>query len=204
MAGGGRAGRGAPAPPRTRRPRRHPEVRAERRARHPRAGERPRDRRPRGRRRARQGVPARARRSGLLARDPDHLGERPPPRRPGSRGLRRRRRVAGALSGPRGDPRDGRRDQRPAQGQRIAGRRVRGAGLRPRARTGLARVLARAPRRGARPGGHVDPGRQGRGGGRRHRGRRAARITGPRRDLLWRATRLLSRRPIAPGGSRAV
>ena len=41
-----------------------------------------------------------------------------------------RRRVARALPGPRGEQGDGRRDQPPAQGQRVARRGLRGAGLR--------------------------------------------------------------------------
>ena len=50
--------------------------------------------------------------------------------RPGARGLRRRRRLAGALPGRRGVAGDGRGDQRPAQAQRVARRRLRGARLR--------------------------------------------------------------------------
>ena len=98
----------------------------------------------------------------LLPRDPDHRRHRAAPRRPDPGGLRRRRRVAGALPGRRGRARDGGRDQPPAQGQRVAGRRVRGAGVRAGPRPGVARLLARAPRRGARPGDPLDPGDQGR------------------------------------------
>ena len=70
---------------------------------------------------------------------------------------------------------------------------LRGHRLRRRARARLARVVGGAPRRPARPGGHVDPGDEGR---RDRRGLRAGgrlRLAGPRRDLLDREERLLPR-----------
>ena len=128
--GGGR--RGAPAAPRPRRPGRHAEVQADRRAQHPRARLRPRDRRARRRRRAVQGVPARARRRGPLARRPDRLRARP-----GARARARRARTSPRSTARRcaaWTPRRRKamvaRDRRAAQGQRVARRRLRGAGLR--------------------------------------------------------------------------
>ena len=117
----------------------------------------------------------------------------PMPARADAGRLRRRRRVAGALPRCRGEPRDGGRDQPPAQGQRVARRRLRGARLRARARARVARLLGGAPRRPAGPGDPVDPGDQGGGDRRRLRPRRAARLAGPRRDLLRRRARLLPR-----------
>ena len=62
-------------------------------------------------------------------------------------GLRRRRRVAGALPRRRGVEGDGRRDQRPAQAQRVDRRHLRAARVRARARARLARLLGAAARR---------------------------------------------------------
>ena len=189
----GRRARGPPAAARPRRPGRRAEVRLHRRAQRARARQRARDRGARGRRRAREGVPARARDRGRLARDPDRLGARAGARRPRARGLRRRRRLARALPGRRGLAGDGRGDQRPAQGQRVARRRLRGAGVRARARARLARLLGGAPGRADRPGDALDPGRQGLRDRRRLRPRGAPRIGRPRRDLLLRRARLLPR-----------
>ena len=77
-------------------------------------------------------------------------------------GLRGRRRRSRALPGPRGEPRDGRPHQRPAQGQRVAGRRVRGGGLRRDARARVAHQLGEPPRRAPDRRDVLDPGREGR------------------------------------------
>ena len=82
--------------------------------------------------------------------------------RPDPRGLRRRRRLAGALPRPGGRAADGRRDRPAAKGEREPRRDVRGARLRARARARLARRLGRAARRAPRPRGRLDPGGQGR------------------------------------------
>ena len=100
----------------------HPEVRPDRRQERPRARQRARDRGAGGRRRGGQGVPARARRRGVLARDPDHERPRSPQRGPDAAGLRERRRVAGPVPRPRRDQGDGGRDRPAAQGQRVARR----------------------------------------------------------------------------------
>ena len=116
----------------------------------------------------------------LLPRDPDHRRHRAAARRPHARGLRARRRVAGALPRPRRDEGDGRRDRPAAQGERVARRRVRGPGVRARARARLARLLGGAARRPARAGDPLDPGDQGGVDRGRVRGRRRARLAGPR------------------------
>ena len=126
--------RGPPAAPRPRRPRRRAEVRLHRRAQRARARQRARDGGARRRRRAGQGVPARARRRGRLARHADRLRAGARARRPRARGLRRGRRLAGALPRRRRLEGDGRGDQRAAQAQRVARRRLRGARVRARAR----------------------------------------------------------------------
>ena len=92
-----------------------------------------------------QGVPARARRRGALARDPDRRRcARPRATTVALDGLRRRRRRPRPLPGRRREPRDGRAHQRPAQGERVDRRHLRGARLRARARARLARVAGRS------------------------------------------------------------
>ena len=88
---------------------------------------------------------------------------------------------------------DGGRDRQAAQGQRVARRRVRGAGLRPAARAWVARLLGRAAGRAPGDGDLLDPGDQGRLDRRRLHRRRAAGLAGPRRDPVLRAARLLPR-----------
>ena len=152
-----------------------------------------------------QGVPGGAGRAGALARDPDRLGARA--RSPSGAdvdGLRAGRRVAGALPGRRGEPGDGGRDQHAAQGQRVARRRLRGAGLRPRAGPRLARLLGGAPGRPPGDGDPLDPGDEGRLDRRRLSDRRAARLAGARRDLLLRASAATTARPTAPAAWRAA
>ncbi len=78
---------------------------------------------------------------------------------------------------------------------------VRAFGLVPGAR--LARRLGRAPGRAPRPGAGLDPGRQGRLGGRGLGGRRPPGLGVPRRDLLVRASAAGTARPTAPAASRA-
>ncbi len=65
------------------------------------------------------------------------------PRRPRARGLRRRGRLAGALPRRRCLRGDGRGDRPAAKGERVPGRQVRGARLRPRAGPRLPRLLGR-------------------------------------------------------------
>ena len=144
--------------------------------------------------RAVQGVPARARRRGLLARDPDRLRPRSSPgANARTRGLRGGRQLAGALPRRGGDEGDGPRDRHFAQGERVARRRVRGAGVRAASRARLAHLLGGAPRRAAGDGDLLDPGDQGRRDRRRLRGRGRTRLAGARRDLLLRGARLLPR-----------
>ncbi len=88
---------------------------------------------------------------------------------------------------------DGARDRRAAQGERVARRRVRGAGVRVASRARLAHLLGGAPRRAPGDGDLLDPGDQGRRDRRRLRGRGRAGLAGPRRDLLLRDPRLLPR-----------
>ena len=90
------------------------------------------------------------RRRGRLPRHADRRRARAGPRRAHPRRLRRGRRVARALPGRRRVARDGRGDQRAAQAQRVARRRVRAARLRARARPRLARVVGAAARRAHR------------------------------------------------------
>ncbi len=88
--------------------------------------------------------------------------------------------LARALPGRRGIESDGARDRQAAQGQRVARRRVRGAGLRPAARPRLPRLLGGASGRPPGDGDLLDPGAEGHLDRRRiHRGR-PARLTGPR------------------------
>ena len=195
VAGRGRGGRGPPAAARSRRPRRHLEVPLQRRAQRARARQRPRDRRPRGRRRAGQGLPARARGRGPLARRADRLGAGAGARRAAARrGLRGRRRRPRALPGPRREPRDGRAHQRPAQGERVARRRLRGRRLRARARPRLARRAGRQRLDGRLAGALCSiQAVKGADDRRRLRRRRAPGLGGARRDLLQRGARLLPR-----------
>ena len=98
-----------------------------------------------------QGVPARARRRDRLPRRPDR--HRPRPRRTTSRW--RSSSFAAVDESPvrcldaRRFEADGRPHQRPAQGQRVARRRVRGPRLRADSGPWLARLLGGAPRRPA-------------------------------------------------------
>ena len=111
------------------------------------------------------------------------------------RGLRRRRRRPGPLPGPRGEPRDGRAHQRPAQGERVARRRLRGRRLR-RSCPGLGshvcweeRLDGRIARRAL-----LDPGDQGRRARRRLRRRRRARAREAHDEIFFdRGARLLPR-----------
>ena len=124
-----RRARGPPAAARPRRPGRAVEVRLHRRAQRPRARQRARDGRPRRRRRR---VPRRscARSGSRCARTSSQIGDgRAPSRRtspltPADFAGGRRR--PGALPGPRGERGDGRPHQRPAQGQRVDRRGLRG------------------------------------------------------------------------------
>ncbi len=137
-------------------------------------------------------------------RHPDRLGQGARARRPRARRLRRRRRGPGALPRPRGERGDGRRDQPPAQGQREPRRHLRGARLRPRPGPRLPRLLGRPSRRPPRRRRRLDPVGQG-GLDRRSLGRRrAARLGGPRRDLLVARSAATSARPTTPAASRAA
>ena len=107
-----------------------------------------------------------------------------------ARGLRDRRRVAGPLSGLGRRDGDGCGDRPPAQGEREPRRRLRGPRLRAHARARLIRELGGAARLEARPGDRLDPGGQGRVGGRGLGRRRAPRLRVPRRDLLLGRARL--------------
>ena len=124
--------------------------------------------------------------------------------RPRARGLRRRRRVAGALPGPRGDAGDGRGDQRAAQAQRVARRRLRAARVRARARARLARLLGGAARRPHRHGAALDPGAQGRRARRRLRPRRPARLRRPTTRSSTTTSAATTARPTARAASRAA
>ena len=91
-----------------------------------------------------------------------------------------------------------------AQGQRVARRGVRGARVRPRAGDRLARLLGGAPRRPPGPGGHVDPGDEGRGDRRRLRARRARRARRPTTRSSGPRSAASSARPTARAASRAA
>ena len=155
-----------------------------------------------------QGVPARARRRGALARRSRSPRCTRPQR---ERGADARRTSPRSTSSPvrcldaRGDEGDGARDRQAAQGQRVARRRLRGAGVRARARARLARLLGGAPGRAPGDGDLLDPGDQGR---RRSatpsRVAGAARLAGARRDLLLRASAATTARPTARAGWRAA
>ncbi len=94
-------------------------------------------------------------------------------------------------------------DRPAAQGQRVARRRVRGAGLRPAAGPRLARLLGGAPGRAPGDGDLLDSGAEGRLDRRRLHRRRPAGLAGARRDLLRRASAATTARPTAPAASRA-
>ena len=103
------------------------------------------------------------------------------------RGLRGRRRLAGAQPRPGRLAGDGGGDRPPAEGERVARRQVRGARLRARPGHRLARLLEREARRTAGAGDLLDPVGQGclarRGLGRRRAGparRPTTRSSGPR------------------------
>ena len=121
-----------------------------------------------------------------------------------ARGLRRGRRLAGALPGRRRVARDGRGDQRAAQGQRVARRRLRGARVRRAARARLARLVGGAPRRAHRPGHALDPGHQGLRDRRRVRPRRAPRARPPTTRSSTPTSAATTARPTAPAASRAA
>ena len=146
----------------------------------------------------------RARRPGLLARDPDHVRHRAatptPRRRTTSRPSTSRpvRCLDPEASG------DGRGDRPPAQGQRVAGRRLRGARVRPRPRPRLARLLGGAARRPSAQAVLSIQAIKAVSIGDGYRGRRPARLTGPRRDLLRRRAAASTARPTARAGSRAA
>ena len=152
VAGRGGRARGAPAATGSRRPRRRAEVRLLRCAQRLGTGQRPRDRRAGGGRRPGQGIPGRAGRDRGLARHPDRVRPGAAAGRPHARLVRRCRRLAGALPRRRRDQGDGRRDQRPAQAQRVDRRHLRAARLRARPRARLARQLGAAARRPDRDG----------------------------------------------------
>ena len=110
------------------------------------------------------------------------------------RRLRRRGRVAGALPGRRGSRGDGRGDQRRPQGQRVAGRHLRGDRLR-RDRPGSARTCRWDERLDGRLAQAIMSIQAMKGVGHRRRLRpgRSRRLAGPRRDLLSEEQRLLPR-----------
>ncbi len=110
-----------------------------------------------------------------------------------ARALRRGRRRPGPLPGRGGEPRDGPAHQRPAQGQRVDRRSLRGRRVRARARSRVARELGGAPGRPADRRAVLDPGGEGGRDRRCLRGRRAPGLAGARRDLLQRGARLLPR-----------
>ena len=99
---------------------------------------------------------------------------------------------------------DGRGDQRPAQAQRVARRRLRGARVRARARARLARLLGGAPRRPDRAGDALDPGGQGLRDRRRLRPRRAAPARRPTTRSSTPRSAATTARPTAPAASRAA
>ncbi|CAA9478251.1 MAG: Chorismate synthase, partial [uncultured Solirubrobacteraceae bacterium] len=193
VAGGGHGPRGPSPAPGSRRPGGRAEVQLHRRAQRAGARQRPRDGGARRRRRGREGLPAGARRRDRLPRRADRRRARGAARGARAGRLRRRRRVARALPGRRHVARDGRGDQRAAQAQRVAGRRLRAARLRPRARPRLSRLVGGAPGRPHRSRHALDPGLQGRRPGRRLRPGGPAGLGRPRRDLLLRGARLVSR-----------
>ena len=118
--------------------------------------------------------------------------------------LRGGRQLAGPLPRRGGDEGDGARDRHAAQGQRVARRRLRGAGVRARAGARLPHLLGGAPRRPAGDGDLLDPGAEGRVDRRRLQDRGAAGLAGPRRDLLLAGARLLPRDATTRAGSRAA
>ena len=207
-AGRGRphAGAAHPGPSRARRPGRHAEVRARRRTRHPRAGLGTRDGSPRRRRHGGQGAAGRAR--GRRRSATSSRWARPAPRRPtrpAPGDLAAGRRVGRALLRPRGRGGHGRGDQGGRQGRRQPRRHRRGARLRRACGLGQPRALGPQARRPARPGAHVDPGREGRGDRRRVRRRRAAGERRPRsRSRGTRRPGPTGASPRSPVASRAA
>ena len=120
------------------------------------------------------------------------------------RGLRRRRRLAGALPRRRRLEGDGRGDQRAAQAQRVARRRLRGARVRARARARLARLVGGAPRRPDRAGDALDPGRSRAAGSATASTSPGARARPPTTRSSTTRSAATSARPTAPAGSRAA
>ena len=206
VAGGRGGGRGPPAAPRPRRPRRHPEVRPHRRPQRARARVGARDRRAGGRRRPRQGVPAR--RSGWSVRS--HVT------RIGSGGRARAATTCApadfegvdespvrSLDAEASEAMVAEIDAARKANESLGGEfEVIAFGLVPGHR--LARLLGGAPRRPARAGDHVDPGDEGRGHRRRLRAGRAGGLEGARRDLLVGRARLLPRDQPRRAASRAA
>ena len=99
---------------------------------------------------------------------------------------------------------DGRGDRRAAQGQRVARRRLRGAGLRPRPGPRLAHLLGGAPRRAPGDGDLLDPGDEGRLDRRRLHGRRPARARRPTTRSSTRPSAATTARPTTRAAWRAA
>ena len=203
LAGGRRGGRGAPASPGPRRPRRDPEVRLHSDVRNvlERASARETAARVAAGRWPRPSCASWAR---AMFSHVTGIGSISAPERHDS--PRRTSTIGGRVARARLDP-----DASQAmvaeidapQGQRVARGHVRGERLRARARDRLAHLLGGAPRRPAGRGDHVDPGHEGRG----HRGRlrpgRARRARRPTTRSSSPTSAATTARPTAPAGSRA-